>query len=826
MSSISQNEFARFGFSQTDKVAGQTPVVAGDWIQHPQVFRKIMVGGMTLNFNIRLLAVVVLCFMMALITLPASAVETKILRDTSFQDFNQGESTGTEILAQGRMRIGTAARQLAVTTEGLAWRAAVNHADGSILFSTGHNGKIFRHTAEGKTDFLTSVPEVEAVSIIVDPKGMTLAGASPGGRIYRLTASGKPEVCFETKEQYIWDMAYDREGALFAATGPNGKIFRIEAQGKGAIYFETGATNVMALAFMEDGKLVAATQGKGMVFEIAAANKGRVLYASPEDECRALAVDSAGNIFAAVNGTRGGGAMPGRLAELEIKLPALALQSGSTPAPPGAAGEKSLAAMLGAAMPSAQPSLLSSGNSYVVKIQPDGFFSTFWQAPEGPIQAMTADPERDGSIFAAAGNKGKIYRLQGDTNYSLAADVDEPMVLSFVRNKKHLYFTTANKAGLYELVMHTREGLFESRALNAGTSVRWGHLFYEAEEPEGTSISFETRTGNTPDPDSKTWSGWAKSVPIDARTRTVASPVGQYLQYRLTLSADSAGKSPLIDDVQFFNIQDNSAPILRDIRVEKVGGEAAAPSTESSQARSSGMTVKTPSTSGSSRDSGPDPLASLLGKLSTIGKPATIPSRDEKEAKTAATTVGVGENSQKYEIKWDVTDPNGDKMRHNVCYKAEDETEWKRIEKDLTSPQYTLATQTLPDGKYRVRIETTDAPDNPETSAVKVSLVSRLFVVDNTEPMIKTLTAKRAGNNAFDIRAEAGDALSIIASAQYNIDGAKEWIVVFPEDGIFDFTSESFAFRAKPEKKLPEHTLTLRVFDREGNSRVAKVLLK
>ena len=68
-------------------------------------------------------------------TTPVPAVETKVLRDDSFSQFNQGESTGTEVLSQGRLRIGLRAEKLDKTDEGVAWRIVIDPYDGSVFYS-------------------------------------------------------------------------------------------------------------------------------------------------------------------------------------------------------------------------------------------------------------------------------------------------------------------------------------------------------------------------------------------------------------------------------------------------------------------------------------------------------------------------------------------------------------------------------------------------------------------------------------------------------------------------------------------------------------------
>lgn len=762
----------------------------------------------------------------------AGAVDTKVLRDDNFSDFNQGESTGTEVLAQGRLRIAPEAKRVDKSDEGVAWRVAVDPYDGAAFYCTGHSGKVY-HYANGKTQLWASLPEVEAISIAIDPTGGVLVGASPGGKIYRIASANKPELYFDTKEQYIWDMIFDRRGVLYAATGANGKIYRIRGANNGEVLYDSDATNVMALTFDREGRLIAATQGKAYVLRIESPGKAYVMYASQEDEARTMAVDLNGNIYVAINSAR-----MSSVFERSGDAAARAALASATPTPSAAPGV--VVEVRAAAPPSTtpQPFMMGlGGQSAVYQIQPSGFVAPFWQAPEGPIQGMLVDSSGNG-ILVAAGNKGKIYRLQNDMNYSVVADVEEAAVLAFAQYKEQVYFTTANKASLYQLITAKHEGLFASRAFNAGSTVRWGNLYYEAEEGTGSEVSFETRTGNTPEPEDKNWSNWTAATRTSPRIFQTSSPVAQYLQYRLTMSGPDE-QTPTIDNIQLFYVQQNAAPVIKDIRVDKVGGEAASPElailigggarpASPTPASASGL----PSPPGLTSSSGSD-VSSMLGSrtamLTRMPTPASDLPGQTASSRPSGSAIGAPENSQKYNVSWAAADPNGDRLQYRLYFKGEDELEWKLVEKDLTTPRFSFSTEAIPDGKYRMRVEATDAPANPDTSASTVTLVSRIFLVDNTPPEIHELKGAKLPDGEFDITADASDATSILSSAEYNIDAAKEWRSVFPEDGIFDYYSETFRFRAQPEKDTPEHqehTISLRVYDREGNSHVQKVLLR
>ena len=71
---------------------------------------------------------------------------------------------------------------------------------------------------------------------------------------------------------------------------------------------------------------------------------------------------------------------------------------------------------------------------------------------------------------------------------------------------------------------------FTSRVIDAGQLAHWIDLSQTGATPAGTSVGFETRTGNTATPDG-TWSGWQST------TGATASPNGRYIQYRATLAS-------------------------------------------------------------------------------------------------------------------------------------------------------------------------------------------------------------------------------------------------------------------------------------------------
>jgi hypothetical protein len=722
---------------------------------------------------------------------PAGAVETRALRDDTFSDFNKGVSTGTVLLAEGRVQAGPRAVAMQKSSEGIVWDIATSAPDGAIYYSTGHSGKVFRIMPDGKQELWADLSEVEATALAVNSKGVLYVGASPGGKIYEVKAKGKPVLSWETGEKYVWDLAIDGKDVLYAATGTAGKIFRISySGGRAALYFDSDATNVMDLDFDAEGNLLAATQGKAYLIRISEENKGYVLYAASQDELRSITVGADGNIYAAANSSR--------ISSVFDK------SSTSTSSASSEFGSK-----LG-------------GQGVVVQVHPNGFVNGLWAAPEGPIHALLADGGTS-EILAAAGKNGKLYSVNaGDATYSVLADIDEPMITALARGKDGVLMGSANKAAVYKLqpLQPQQAGQFASRALDADSTVRWGNIMFEGEITGAAKITWETRSGNTPEPSDGTWSPWTSATAVGDRIVKVASPIAQYLQYRITIQdAHAPGQSAsFIDGVRVFYVEKNVPPVIKKVDVEKVPGSPAA-----AQAAALAAAAARIQQSASSKSDDSDSKAKEASE--EAAKAATAAARAAQAAATAKAAAEV-QNSQKLNISWTAADPNQDKLRYNLYYKGEDEKVWKLIEDNITEAKHQFSTEAIPDGQYRFKLEATDRFENPQTSASTVQAVSRIYTVDNSAPEITDIKARRISANDYEITAKATDKTSIISAAEYNLNAADEWISLAPTDAIFDFQTEEFRFHVTPEKPQPEHTLSIRAYDQEGNSRVEKILLQ
>lgn len=108
-------------------------------------------------------------------------------------------------------------------------------------------------------------------------------------------------------------------------------------------------------------------------------------------------------------------------------------------------------------------------------------------------------------------------------------------------------------------------GVYESRVDDAGDErTVWGTLAAAVDQPAGTAIQLETRTGNTPTPDAS-WSDYRALGAGGA----IQSPSARYIQYRALLSTSDPHVTPNLLRTDLIYDIDRSGPdvVLEPVRV-------------------------------------------------------------------------------------------------------------------------------------------------------------------------------------------------------------------------------------------------------------------
>ena len=112
---------------------------------------------------------------------------------------------------------------------------------------------------------------------------------------------------------------------------------------------------------------------------------------------------------------------------------------------------------------------------------------------------------------------------------------------------------------------HAAAGILVSEVHDTKLVSRFGSLSWHADLPPGTSVSFETRTGNVGEPD-ETWSAWSASQ-SDPSPATVASPPARFIQYRAKLSTTDPRRTPELRSVSLSYRTSNLSPEITRLEV-------------------------------------------------------------------------------------------------------------------------------------------------------------------------------------------------------------------------------------------------------------------
>src|SRR6266404_6564593 len=332
---------------------------------------------------------------------PALAGEPVVWDVNSRAELLKGEARGVSVTDSGVLTLAPALTQLFNTEQAYVWSTAIDSA-GNVYLGTGHDGKLFRVTPDGKGSLLYKAPELDVTALAIGGDGAIFAATSPDGKVYRVTADGKAEVYFEPADKYIWSLAVLGDGSLAVGTGDNGKLYRVRAAGakpENSLLINTNQTHVMSLVVTKQGDLIAGTDPGGLVLRISPDGKAFALYDAPLREIHALASAPDGSIYAlglsdAASTARSAGAA-------NVTQPSEAAAAAATTTVDEAAAQAAQAAQ-----PARSRNDLSTVRSAVFHILPDGSSDVVWSSASVTGFAVTA---ARGGVLIGTSDKGRIY---------------------------------------------------------------------------------------------------------------------------------------------------------------------------------------------------------------------------------------------------------------------------------------------------------------------------------------------------------------------------------------------------------------------------------
>jgi len=685
----------------------------------------------------------------------------------------KGEARGVSITDNGLLTLAPKLDQVFDTEQPYIWSAAADAA-GNIYLGTGHDGRLFRVTADGKGALLYKAAELDVTALAIAKDGSVFAATSPDGKVYRVGPDGKAEVYFDPGDKYIWSLAVMPDGSLAVGTGDSGKLYRVRAAGakpESSLLLKTNQTHVMSLAVTRQGDLIAGTDPGGLVLRVSADGKAFGLYDSVVREIHALSVANDGTIYALALSDAASTAKAQTAATTTVDVAATVTTDES-----------------GAAQPQATPQArsrndLSNVRSAIFRILPDGGSDVVWSSTSVTGFAVSATGS---GVLLGTSDKGRIYSITDDGRDTLLLQSPEGQVSAIATHGSDVYVAASNQGKLFRYGDAVqREGTYESPVRDAKLASAWGRIWWRGQGP----IELQTRSGNSDKPDS-TWSDWSASY-NDANGSQITSPKARFIQWRAILRGTTGPRStqPQLEDVSVAYLPRNVAPEVLSINVLPPGVSLQ-------------QQLQMP-TDPNVEASGLDPTIFGMG---VQAPPRRIFQRGARS------------------LQWQAEDRNGDTLEYAVYYRSLGETNFRPLKDHIRDTFYTVDAASLADGRYIFKVVASDALDNPTAAAMSGERLSEPIDIDNTPPNIRGVGAPTVAGDRVRASFDVEDATGRIKRADVSVDGGA-WREVFPDDGIADSQRERFSLDL-PITGAGEHTISLRAYDNSNNVGSVSVIVR
>ncbi len=513
------------------------------------------------------------------------AVHTQYWRFHTEAAYAAGHFHGTQVNNYGELRLSRAVHPLFAHASFKFVNAMVTGADGSLYVGTSPHGRIYR-IRHGKRGVYYTPPKGfgTVLSLALMPHaGLLAALTGTHARLVLLTSKGgkvSARTLFENKAvDYIWAILPMADGNILLATGPHGELWRVGLNGKSKLLLKTGVHNITSMIAAPHGRVIIGTDQTGMVLRVnPQTGRSFVLLSAGHAEISSLAVDRDGDIFAGTASPNlakqdGGVFTPqarstGRPASIgtgtpSMKLPAKGhLNAVKKPAKVLIRLLKGRVAISPMPAP-AEPNQPAS--NVVYEISATGKTRILLHVPD-MVLAMLYQHH---TLILGLGNHGRLLFYNPFTQTeSLMDRVKQADINALAAGMKgRIFMGTANQGQVYRLAAGTlSQGTYESSVQDGKLTSTWGAAHVTAVLPPGSAISIQTRSGNVQDvaKHAAFWSRW--SAPIPAGTyRRISSPPARFLQFRITLKSNAAGKTPVVERVSLAHQQINVPPQITSI---------------------------------------------------------------------------------------------------------------------------------------------------------------------------------------------------------------------------------------------------------------------
>jgi hypothetical protein len=684
----------------------------------------------------------------------------------SKDDFLKGKFDGISVSYDGILSLSPQEDKISGPEEEFYLSLLVS-SEGVIYLGTGHGGKIYRIKKGGEPELYFQVPEMDVYCLARDKRGNLYAGTSPNGKVWKISDKGKGDIFFNPREKYIWDLLFVDGGLLLAAVGESGGIYEINREGEGRLILKADENHILCMNRHTNGDIFAGSGGKGLLYRISKEKKASILFESPYEEIKSIALDKEGHIYVAASGA----VIKPKKDETPVTLKAETAITVAVSPSPTVANEVS--------------SLIQKQPSALYKIDKEGVAKRLWHSGEEFIYSLLWN-ETERKLIFGTGDKGRIYSVDKDEKTSLVIQKKSELVYSLLPYDSKIYFLSNNPPDLSIFYSERRfKGEYLSRIMDTSTISSWGRIEWEATRPTGSTLQFQTRSGNSSHL-SESWNNW--SPPYQkSQGEQVLSPKARYIQFKVMFKTQSAKTSPLLHKVSLFYLQANVGPAIKKLEVLPPNEIYLKP---------------------------PEQEEIIWGADVNISERAA--SKDKERALFVAKKA---ERKGYRTIIWEAADENGDALLFSCYIRGGNESQWRVLKEKWTDAIYAFDTFSYPDGIYFLKLVVSDIPSNPLGTELKSEKTSRPFVIDNSLPIIRNFKTER-DRNKLKVTFSAVDALSYIKEANYLI-RPDEWRSIFPVDGICDSKQEHFILTL-PLPPKSDNLITVKVKDRHGNIGVYK----
>ena len=642
---------------------------------------------------------------------------------------------------------------------------------------------------------LTSFADAFVWSVAWLADGSIVAASGTKGEIRRIGPDGSASVLASLGPVVPSCLAVDGE-AVWAGTSPDGGVWLIEGGTHRAVTRLPGV-HPAAMVAAEDGSVIVAGGGSGRIWRVGRDGSAGVVADTGQAHVTALALAEGGALYAATSG----GAAVWRIGEGEPRAVFRAAEDFVCSLAPGRDG--SVCAATG---PRGKIYRLRPGQAPVILVE----------KLSASFASLTAG--EDGSVLACEGASLHLILPDDTVLTSRSREPFEAYSAAFGKDGR-LAIGSASGGGVW-LAERAAGGWFESAIHDAERPADWGAVRL-AGTGEAASLTLKVRTGNTDRP-GEGWSAWRDVT----EARVVGASGARYLQYRIELAGAQAPAG--VREVEFSYLPANRPPTVK-------------------------LTSPEPGAFWSGekeiRWSGSDPdrdrltyqvlLSSDGGKTwKPLGQAAQASGASGQDGGGGAAKLSDEEIERRMKEELDRNPDLPESVRKQMwssraafVAKVREREEARSSgqdgsAKDSAAEQPSRTKETsrkwdtrgVADGEYLLKIVASDELSNG-SRALTAEAVSGPVRVCNTKPeaIVFAASAEFEDGRLRRLEGRADGKGAPVAAVEYRLDGKGEWATAEPADGVFDQDREYFVINVS-EAVPGKRSVEVRVKDAAGNT--------